>query len=114
MLHPGHASDVERIEAAFGRTFFIHLTRRDRVAQAVSLVKAQQTGLWHQAPDGSELERLSPPQEPAYDRAQISAGLEELTGYERQWAEWFQREGLEPYRLTYDSLSADPVALFHR
>ena len=29
--------------------------------------KAQQTGLWHIAPDGTELERVAPAQEPHYD-----------------------------------------------
>ena len=55
VLYPEHSNDVERFQAAFGRTLFVHLTRRDKVAQAVSYVKAQQTGLWHAAPDGTEL-----------------------------------------------------------
>ena len=74
-FYPEHSNDVERFQAAFGRTLFVHLTRRDKVAQAVSYVKAQQTGLWHAAPDGTELERLSRPQEPAYDASEIRTRL---------------------------------------
>ncbi len=109
VLHPGHSSDIERLEAAFGRTCLIHLTRRGKIEQAVSLVKAEQSGLWHQAPDGTELERLSPPQEPAYDRDRLQAAVEELTGFDRQWESWFAREGVEVFCLTYEQLSADPL-----
>lgn len=108
LLHPDHRSDVARMEAAFGRTAFIHLTRADKVDQAVSLVRAEQTGLWHRAADGSELERTAPPREPVYDAHAIRAAVEELKVYERDWADWFAREGIEPLRLTYDGLSADP------
>ncbi len=109
LLHPEPAGDAARIEAAFGRTLFIHLTRADKVDQAVSLVRAEQTGLWHRAADGSELERTAPPREPVYDFEAIARTHAELTGYERDWADWFAREGLAPLRLTYDALSADPA-----
>ena len=89
VLYPEHSNDVERLQAAFGRTLFVHLTRRDKVAQAVSYVKAQQTGLWHAAPDGTELERLSPPREPAYDASEIRTCLEEVTAHDHGWERWF-------------------------
>jgi len=107
-LHPGLSGDVRRIEAAFGRTLFIHLTREDKLAQAVSFVKAEQSGLWHKAPDGTELERLSEPVEPVYDAAKIGRHVETMTAHDRDWEAWFGSQGLEPLRITYDSLSADP------
>lgn len=109
VLHPEPVGERARIAAAFGRTAFIHLTRQDKVEQAISYVKAQQTGLWHAAPDGTELERLSPPRPPAYDAARIGAAVAEFTAYDRDWERWFAAEGLDPLRLTYDALSADPV-----
>lgn len=108
LLHPEPAGDVARMQAAFGRTAFIHLTRADKVAQAVSLVRAEQTGLWHRAPDGTEIERTAPPRVPVYDGAALRAAFDVLTAYERQWEDWFAREGVKPLRLTYDALSADP------
>lgn len=66
-LYPGLRSDSARLEAGFGRLRFLYLRREDKLAQVVSWVRAQQTGLWHAAPDGTELERLSPPAPPAYD-----------------------------------------------
>ena len=37
LLYPEHSNDVERLQVAFGRTLFVHPTRRDEVAQAVSM-----------------------------------------------------------------------------
>ena len=113
-LHPGLASDRARIEAAFGPTRFIHLTREDKLAQAVSRVVAEQTGLWHRNADGSEYERLAPPAEPVYDRVAIAGHLEELTRFDADWTDWFAREGLDPVRLSYESLSEDPQGALAR
>lgn len=109
ILHPGRASDFERMQAAFGETLFIHLTRENKLEQAISLVKATQTGLWHKAPDGTELERLSAPQDPFYDAQAITRNLSDLTSLDDQWKAWFVKEELEPLRITYDALSAGPT-----
>jgi trehalose 2-sulfotransferase len=87
----------------------VHLTRRDKVAQAVSYLKAQQTGLWHAAPDGTELERLSPPQEPTYDASEIRTRLEEMTSHDRNWEHWFAALEIDPLRIAYEELSKGPV-----
>ncbi|MAU19861.1 MAG: sulfotransferase [Martelella sp.] len=108
VLHPGPGSDRARIEAAFGRTLFVYLSRADKVAQAVSCVKAEQTGLWHVASDGSELERLAPPRAPVYDGPALMKWYETMTGFEREWEAWFSREGIAPLRLDYDALSRSP------
>ncbi|WP_299479774.1 Stf0 family sulfotransferase [uncultured Roseibium sp.] len=109
-IHPELKSLSARIEAVFGRPLFIHLTRGDKVAQAVSFVKASQTGLWHKAPDGTEIERLAPPQEPSYDRARIRQHVEEMTAYDQAWTDWFKDEDLTPLRIRYDELALQPVA----
>ncbi len=114
ILHPRFSSDRERFQAAFGDTLFIHLTRANKLEQAVSLVKATQTGLWHRAPDGTELERLSAPREPVYDADEIARHLVELTAMENDWEDWFDREKIDPMRITYDALSADSVAALSR
>lgn len=110
VLHPEPATDRGRLEAAFGKTLFIHLTRQDKVGQAVSFVKAEQSGLWHRAPDGTELERLSEPRDLHYDAAELLACHERFTGFDRAWLSWFDREGIQPLRITYEALSADPLA----
>lgn len=113
-IHPGLPSDTARFEKAFGRTLFIHLSREDKLAQAVSLVKAEQTGLWHIAPDGSELERLAPPRDPEYDFERIGRQLAELESYDTAWNSWFSAQGIVPLRVGYETLSADPAATLVR
>ena len=114
VLHPGLSSDVERFHAAFGRTSFVYLMRQDKVEQAISLVKAQQTGLWHRAPDGTELERLAPPQEPNYDGDELRSQFNRLTSNERNWERWFETENIKPLRITYEGLSEDPMETLYR
>ena len=97
--HPGLSSDKARLEAAFGETRFLHLSRADKLAQAVSLVRAEQTGLWHVAPDGRELEHI----------ARIAQTLSRLEEQDAAWLRWFAGQGLEPLPLTYEELAADPA-----
>lgn len=109
VLHPGLNNDAERFEAAFGNTLFIHLTRSNKLEQAISLVKATQTGLWHKAPDGTELERASSPKEPVYDAAEIALHLANLTALDEDWKTWFANEKIAPFYLGYNALSANPA-----
>jgi len=113
-VFPSLPSDNERLRAAFGKVLYIHLAREDKLAQAVSLIKAQQTGLWHVAPDGSEIERLGPPQELHYDFDLIASKLAELERYDAAWRIWFDQQGIEPLRIGYEGLSADPAAVVLR
>ena len=108
VLHPDRTSDVARIEAAFGPTLFVHLSRLDRLGQAISRVRAEQTGLWHRRADGTELERLAPPREPCYDAEAIARHMADLSALDGAWEDWFAREGIEPLRIGYDALAADP------
>jgi LPS sulfotransferase NodH len=107
---PQLPSDKARLERAFGNVLYIHLAREDKLAQAVSLVKAEQTGLWHVAPDGAEIERLAPPKDPEYDFGRIARALARLEQQDAAWVAWFDRQGIQPLRIGYERLSADPAA----
>ena len=108
VLHPELPSDTHRLAAAFGRTSFIYLTRSDKLEQAISCVKADQSGLWHMSSDGTELERLAPPRVPKYNANRIRRQLEQFVAYDRGWNTWFDREQIAPLRITYEALSAAP------
>ncbi len=108
-VYPGLAGSRARFEKAFGHILYIHLAREDRVAQAVSLVRAQQTGLWHVAPDGTEIERIGTFQEPRYDFEAIHREVTALENYEAAWLTWFGAQGIEPLRVGYEKLSASPA-----
>ena len=81
-LHPDHSNDRQRLNTAFGKTLFIHLTRTNKLDQAISLVKASQTGLWHLASDGTEIERTAQPKPLVYDGVAIARELESMNALE--------------------------------
>jgi len=108
-VHPEIQTDRARIEVAFGKMLYVHLSRADKLAQAVSLVKAMQTGLWHVAPDGTEVERLGPPQEPIYDFERLRGEVAALEGYDAAWRLWFAEMEIEPLQISYEELSVEPA-----
>jgi trehalose 2-sulfotransferase len=110
-IFPDLPNDKAVFNAAFGRTFYIHLSREDKISQAVSLVKAEQSGLWHVAADGTELERTAPPQLLKYDANQIGKQLAEVRRADIEWINWFEQQGNTPLRITYEALATDPRAV---
>lgn len=109
LVHPGLPAGRARFERLFGPLVYVHLSRRDTLAQAISLVKAEQSGLWHVAPDGSELERLAPPAEPHYDFARLHREVTELERFDADWNSWFAAQRITPHRIVYEDLAADPA-----
>jgi LPS sulfotransferase NodH len=106
--YPKLLSDRARFEHAFGRTLYLHLTREDKVAQAVSLVKAQQSGFWHLNADGTELERLAEPQEVHYDFERIHREVVALEHDDHAWDIWFKQQEIIPVRIRYETLADNP------
>jgi LPS sulfotransferase NodH len=109
-IFPQLPSDKARLEAAFGNILYLHLLREDKLAQAVSLVKAEQSGLWHSDPDGTELERTTPRREPEYDFDRIFREVEQLEQFDAAWISWFDQQNIKPFRVGYEILSANPAA----
>ena len=114
VLYPSILGEKSRIKAAFGNTLFVHLTRENKLDQAISYVKAKQSGLWHIAPDGTELERLSEPKEPVYDATAIASQLALSEQMDTEWEKWFMAEQIKPLRVTYGELSTAPYATLGR
>ncbi|MFE0015509.1 Stf0 family sulfotransferase [Mesorhizobium sp. NPDC059054] len=105
----GDRADITaRLEETFGPTLYIHLSRLDKVAQAVSLIRAQQSGLWHRNSDGTVLEGEETPRPVAYDGEHIGRIVKELEEDDACWADFFKSRGIDPLRLTYETMSADP------
>lgn len=105
---PGATSDMARIEQVFGKTLFIRLQRKDKLDQAVSFVKAEQSGLWHRRADGRELERSAPPADPIYDADRIRAHITRFTDDDTMWRDWFAQQGVTPLHISYETLSENP------
>lgn len=100
---PADTDDLGLLIAQFGRLRFVHLRRRDVIAQAVSWAKALQTHFWHPheavAPGG---------QEPRYDEVLIGQLVATIESAEADWATWFNAHGIVAHEVTYEELAADP------
>lgn len=107
-FYPNLSDDSARFQSAFRSPLYLHLSRADKVAQAVSLLRAEQSGLWHVFADGTERERLSPVQTPVYDAHGISKCLAELEEHDTAWERWFSEQAIEPLSITYEALSTEP------
>ncbi len=105
---PGLKSDSARFQSAFGPLCYLHLSREDKIAQAVSLLKAEQSGLWHVNADGTERERLKPEQSPVYDSGLLSEFVATLEKHDLAWRRWFAEQEINPIHVTYGSLSSEP------
>jgi LPS sulfotransferase NodH len=108
-IYPELPSDGDRFQRAFGKTLYLYLTREDKVAQAVSLVKAEQSGLWHLNADGTELERLAAPQELHYDFGRIHREVVALEQDDHAWGNWFKQQDIAPLRIRYEALAENPA-----
>lgn len=101
-------SDSGLLEAAFGRTRFVYLRRGDVVAQAVSLLRAEQTGVWFETAD----ERQEPAGEPVFDFGQVRDLVRQVVDHNAAWKQWFTAQvGIRPYTVLHEELDADPVRI---
>ncbi|MFJ9892770.1 Stf0 family sulfotransferase [Streptomyces sp. NPDC091280] len=114
-LHPDLAGDeVGLLEREFGRRLrFVHLRRDDTLAQAVSWLRAEQTGVWFVGGRGEigGARSASAAGRPSYDRDAVTRILRTVEEHDAGWRRWFESHGVEPYRVRYEDLSADPEAV---
>jgi LPS sulfotransferase NodH len=108
-LYPLETNDAGRISAAFGTPLYLHIEREDKVAQAISRSRAEQSGLWHRAADGGVREQIGSYREPVYDANRLRASIAETTAHQVQWRQWFAAHDIAPLYLAYEDLSADPI-----
>ncbi len=80
---------------------FITVRREDHVRQAVSWVRALQTGSWSTV--------LGPEQAPpVFDRDDIERKIGRLEKEEAAWDALFERHGISPFQLSYEQLVEAP------
>lgn len=78
----------------------VYLTRQHRLRQAISLVRAVQTSQWRSM-DSATCDAQ-------YDAHAISREVQTLEQDEATWEEFFDRNGMTPYRLTYEGFMGCP------
>lgn len=89
--------DFEDLGAVFPEVRYLHLVRRDKVAQAVSAWRAIQTGVWH-SPVGSSVDPGTPP----YDFLAIRAQLLQILAEEWLWRSYFEQRGVPHLAVHYE------------
>ena len=86
---------------------YIHLTRRNKVRQAVSHWLAIQSGRWNSVdPPGAVM--------PAYNFDAIDTLLQELVFREAVWAEYFANHDIRPLVVVYEDFAQQPDATVWR
>jgi trehalose 2-sulfotransferase len=88
------------LAATLDNPVYISLTRCNHMHQAISLARAIQTGQWRSM-DAIAIE-------PYYDAQAIAEGIEFLRQDEADWNNFFCRNEISPYRLTYEALESSP------
>lgn len=99
------AAHLGFLDQTLKRTQFILLRRRDRVAQAISLTRAELSGRFHSnQPDGRPV-ALSD-----YDSDNIARNLDRIDRNERDLADFVVRIGKEAPTVYYEDICAGPAA----
>ena len=96
-----HCTIAELLRHLYGTDRFIYLTRRDKVAQAVSFLRYQREGR------ASSLDAPSPLTEYCYSDAWLDFMITTLGVIESQWERLFTQIGCEPLRIAYEEFDAE-------
>ncbi len=91
---------AQAIASFFPDVQYIFLTRRDKIRQAWSWLKARQTGVWRTGDEAATKEG----ELPAYDFDQVETLARQLTEEETAWQRFFQKSGLTPLVITYEDM----------
>lgn len=103
--------DLEAVFLAPG-TRFVALFRRDRLAQAISILLAIESGVWHRLRDGSpfgpDAQPIAGPPRPVDDLGDgpVWGWAVNLALHEGRWERFFERHGVSPLRMSYEDLVA--------
>lgn len=85
---------------------WVRITRSDEVRQAISFVRAAQTESWNS--------NMTATADPVYDGDAIEAALARIASENEAWDRHLGSLGVEPLRITYEALVADPDSTVRR
>jgi LPS sulfotransferase NodH len=101
---PGSRKPWRLLELHLPRLRAVFIRRRDKVRQAVSWVRALQTGVWSRP---RERAGSIPVRSARYDPSEISAAIDTLATHERAWEQFFSTNGVEPLEILYEDMNKD-------
>ncbi len=86
---------------------FVHLSRDDKLRQAISAAIAAETKVWQGLTDATR-------PEPAFSAEKIDSLLRYILAGGAMWEAYFLRNRIAPLRLTYEELDLDPASTLRR
>jgi trehalose 2-sulfotransferase len=97
----GREPDAQLLADRFPDPHYVHVTREDKIAQAVSLWRAVQTRAWRagEVTDNGHVE---------YHAGAIGHLASDLSDQDAAWRAWFAAQGISPLTVRYEALAADP------
>ena len=95
------------MEQAFPGLRWIFIERRDRIRQAISVVKAQSTGVWHRVDDHQLGSRGVDPRHREIGVTRVLREVQKIKNLNHLWEDFFSRNDLVPYRVCYEELVDD-------
>lgn len=97
----GNLTTYEVMDKAFPNLHYIWITRRDKVRQAISSLRALQTWIWGwNQSDGVP----TPKREPEYSFEKIDFLLQQYVMYEADWQDYFREANIAPFVVVYEDL----------
>jgi LPS sulfotransferase NodH len=97
-------SEAELVRTVFPGVRFIYLTRRNKVRQAVSFWRAQQSGVWERYRGDAAREGARA----HFDFGALSRLVQEMSLREARWQELFDALGVAPYTVVYEDYVRAP------
>ena len=94
--------NMRRLHDVRRPTHYVYLRRRDTLRQAISLYRAWKSGQWVKYCKGPRDKQVP------FDREKIVHLRRAIHDHNRQWQAWFEERDVQPCRLWYDDLTADP------
>jgi len=107
-------SMTERIDTLFLQPKYIWLSRRDKLAQAISWVIANATDVWQMFGELQYGYQEKPAFEPRFNYALIKEHLSWLTRADLEWQQYFENNGITPFRVIYEDFEQDYEATLLR
>lgn len=90
----------ELLETLLYEPKYIWLTRRDKVRQAVSWFKAEQTNIWRK----TQASQTNLKQQPTFDYIGIETCRLRIENAEQYWQTYFKEHNITPFKVIYEDL----------
>ena len=94
-------------EEQLGPLRWVHVERRDTLAQAISLWRAVQTAQWRAEDRDADVE-------PVFHAGAIAHLKRRLEAHAEAWRAWFAERGIEPLEIVYEAFAEQPRATICR